>query len=75
MNLDEELNRFFKAYSTYDRQIVESDVFYQAALKEQDSIKATARAIEVLIGNAKTKRQHESLMKKRQKWDKIQEFI
>jgi len=69
MNFDEEMNRFFKGFSEDERKTVESDPFYQLAVKEQNAIKASERAIELLpgYGNVKTKRQQRGIAKKRKR--------
>jgi hypothetical protein len=71
MNFDEEMNKFFKGFSEYeyDRRTIEADTFYQLAVKEQNAIKASERALELMpgYGNVKTKQQQRAKTKKRKK--------
>jgi hypothetical protein len=71
MNFDEEMNKFFKGFSEYeyDRRTIEADLFYQSAVKEQNAIKASERALELMpgYGNVKTRQQQRAKTKKRKK--------
>jgi ABC-type polar amino acid transport system ATPase subunit len=71
MTFEEEINRFFKNYELYQRKTVESDVFYQLAVKEQNAAKAIERAIELLpgLGNVKTKREQRKIIRKQKRGD------
>jgi hypothetical protein len=78
MNFDEEMDRFFKGFSEYeyDRQNIEADPLYQLAVKEQNVMKASERAIELMpgYGNVRTKQQQRAKTKKRKRGD-FDEFI
>ncbi|HUA67402.1 MAG TPA: hypothetical protein VMA13_02535 [Candidatus Saccharimonadales bacterium] len=73
MNFDEEMIKFFKSFSEYeyDRKTIEADPFYQLAVKEQNAVKATERALELMpgYGNVKTKREQRAKLKKRRRGD------
>jgi hypothetical protein len=57
MTFQEEMDRFFRAYSEKDRNRVDADTSYQAAATNEDATRAQAIACELLEGFGHTKKQ------------------